>query len=135
MGPPGWAGPELLDTYERERRGVAEHNIDRSTDPDGSRRAVIDELHADLGGRIAHAWVPSAGERRSTLDLVGLGWTLFTERELTMPATRAPLTVRLLDHMAARAVGLRGGALLVRPDGVPAALESLGIPLAGDRAR
>ncbi len=38
-----------------------------------------------------------------------------------MPATRAPLTVRVLDHMAARAVGLRGGALLVRPDGVPVA--------------
>ena len=131
----GWAGPDLLDTYERERRGVAEHNIDRSTDPDGSRRAVIDELHADLGGRIAHAWVPSAGERLSTLDLVGPGWTLFTERELTMPATRAPLTVRVLDHMAARAVGLRGGSLLVRPDGVPTALGSLGIPLAGDRAR
>ena len=135
----GWAGPDLLDTYERERRGVAEHNIHRSTDPEGSRRAVIDELHADLGGRITHAWVPSAGERRSTLDLVGLGWTLFTERELTPPATRAPLTVRLLDHMAARAVGLRGGALLVRPDGVPVALEShareLSIPLAGERAR
>ncbi len=59
----------------------------------------------------------------------------FTERELTMPATRAPLTIRVLDHMAARAVGLRGGSLLVRPDGVPTALDSLGIPLAGDRAR
>ena len=121
----GWAEPELLDTYERERRNVAEHNIARSTDPDGSRRAVVDELHADLGGRIAHAWVPSAGERVSTLDLLGPGWTLFTERGVAVPATHAPLAVRVLDHMAARAVGLRGGALLVRPDGVPAALESV----------
>jgi len=45
------------------------------------------------------------------------------------------LTLRVLDHMTARAVGLRGSALLVRPDGVPAALGPLGIPLAGDRAR
>jgi len=131
----GWAEPDLLDSYEHERRSVAEHNIDRSTDPDGSRRAVVDELHADLGGRIAHAWVPSAGVRRSTLDLVGLGWTLFTDRAVTTPPTRAPLTLRVLDHMTARAVGLRGSALLVRPDGVPAALGPLGIPLAGDRAR
>ena len=131
----GWAEPDLLDSYEHERRSVAEHNIDRSTDPDGSRRAVVDELHADLGGRIAHAWVPSAGGRRSTLDLVGLGWTLFTDRAVTTPPTRAPLTLRVLDHMTARAVGLRGGALLVRPDGVPAAFGPLGIPPAGDRER
>jgi putative polyketide hydroxylase len=115
----GWAEPDLLDTYELERRSVAEHNVARSTDPEGSRRAVIDELHVDLGGRITHAWVPSAGSRRSTVDLLGPGWTLFTESEVAMPATRAPVTVRVLDHMAARAVGLRGSALLVRPDGVP----------------
>ena len=32
--------PGLLDTYEAERRVVAEHNIARSTDPMGSRRPV-----------------------------------------------------------------------------------------------
>ena len=117
----GWAESDLLDTYELERRSVADHNVARSTDPDGSRRAVIDELHVDLGGRVTHAWVPSAGPRRSTVDLLGPGWTLFTDSEVAMPATRAPLTVRVLDHMAARAVGLRGGTLLVRPDGVPVA--------------
>ena len=117
----GWAEPDLLDTYELERRSVAEHNVARSTDPDGSRRAVIDELHVDLGGRITHAWVPSAGPRRSTVDLLGPGWTLFTESEVAMPATARPVTVRVLDHIAARAVGLRGSALLVRPDGVPVA--------------
>ena len=29
----GWAGPELLDSYEAERRPVAEHNVARSADP------------------------------------------------------------------------------------------------------
>jgi 2-polyprenyl-6-methoxyphenol hydroxylase-like FAD-dependent oxidoreductase len=33
----GWAGPELLDTYEDERRPIAAHNVARSADPDGSR--------------------------------------------------------------------------------------------------
>jgi 2-polyprenyl-6-methoxyphenol hydroxylase-like FAD-dependent oxidoreductase len=31
----GWAGPELLDSYESERRPVAEHNVARSADPAG----------------------------------------------------------------------------------------------------
>jgi 2-polyprenyl-6-methoxyphenol hydroxylase-like FAD-dependent oxidoreductase len=29
----GWAHPDLLDSYERERRPVAEHNVARSADP------------------------------------------------------------------------------------------------------
>ena len=32
----GWAGAELLDSYEAERRPVAEHNVARSADPTGS---------------------------------------------------------------------------------------------------
>ena len=54
----GWAGEELLDSYEAERRPVAEHNAARSADPNGSIRGVAEELHVDLGGRIAHAWLP-----------------------------------------------------------------------------
>ena len=38
----GWAGEPLLDTYEEERRPVAEHNAARSADPNGSERAVTD---------------------------------------------------------------------------------------------
>ena len=76
----GWAAPSLLATYEAERRVVAEHNLVRSVDPNGSRRPVVDELGVDLGGRIAHAWVPSTAEPVSTLDLLGPGWTLFTGR-------------------------------------------------------
>ena len=74
----GWAGAALLDTYEAERRPVAAHNVARSADPDGSIRDAADELHVDLGGRIAHVWVRADGGRVSTLDLLGRGLTLFT---------------------------------------------------------
>jgi 2-polyprenyl-6-methoxyphenol hydroxylase-like FAD-dependent oxidoreductase len=118
----GWADSSLLDTYEAERRVVAEHNVARSTDPNGSRRPVLDELHVDLGGRLTHAWVPAPSGRVSTLDLLGTGWTLFVApgwRGQKSPS-RAPVTVRSLDPVTARALGLRDdGAVLVRPDGAP----------------
>ena len=66
----GWAGPELLDTYEAERRPIAAHNVARSADPDGSTREAADELHVDLGGRIPHVWVRTGDGRVSTLDLL-----------------------------------------------------------------
>ena len=34
----GWADPSLLESYERERRPVAAHNVARSADPNGSTR-------------------------------------------------------------------------------------------------
>jgi putative polyketide hydroxylase len=120
----GWAAPELLDTYEAERRLVAEHNLIRSTDPNGSRRPVVGELSVDLGGRLAHAWLPPTSGRSSTLDLLGPGWTLFSgpAREAwdrAAPPSGAPLSVKSLDATTARAVGVRAdGALLARPDGV-----------------
>ena len=89
----------------------------------GSRRTPEGEVRADLGGRIAHVW---AGER-STLDLLGPGLTLFAGRggadwegaARALPAG-APVTVRRLEPVAARAVGAPGGsALLARPDGQP----------------
>jgi putative polyketide hydroxylase len=124
----GWAEPDLLDTYEAERRLVAEHNLTRSTDPNGSRRPVLDELVVDLGGRLPHVWLPWTAARVSTLDLLGPGWTLFTGprwRPGDVPVSAAPVTVRTLDAMTARSLGLRGDAvLLARPDGVPAAVWS-----------
>jgi putative polyketide hydroxylase len=121
----GWAEPELLDTYEAEWRPLAAHNVARSADPDGSTRATTDELRVDLAGRIAHVWVQGAAGRVSTLDLLGPGLTLFTGPDHGPSTARAnggpPVTVRPLDGVEARSLGIRGrGALLVRPDGTPA---------------
>jgi putative polyketide hydroxylase len=123
----GWAGPELLDTYESERRPIAAHNVARSADPDGSTRETADELHVDLGGRIPHVWVHTDEGRASTLDLLSPGLTLFTGPGSAAGKARAPggppVAVRRLDVVGARAIGIRGsGALLVRPDGTPARL-------------
>jgi 2-polyprenyl-6-methoxyphenol hydroxylase-like FAD-dependent oxidoreductase len=125
----GWAGPALLDTYETERRPVAEHNVALSAAIDVAR-PVAQELHADLGGRIQHVWLASGAGRRSTLDLLGRGLTLFTgpdsapwEAVADAAGAPPPVTVRALEPIAAKALGIRnGGALLARPDGAPAGL-------------
>jgi hypothetical protein len=121
----GWAGPELLATYEAERRPIAAHNVARSADPNGSTRETADELHVDLGGRIPHVWVPGGQGRASTLDLLGDGLTLFTGPDAASSRAQTgggpPVTVHRLDAVSARAIGIRGRAgLLVRPDATPA---------------
>ena len=126
----GWAEDTLLDTYEAERRPAVEHNVARSSDPTGSQRDVADELHVDLGGRIAHLWLREGNERISTLDLVGGELTLFTghggasSKPVVDPAYRsAPVSIRELPAVAARGLGIApGGSLLVRPDRAPVAL-------------
>jgi 2-polyprenyl-6-methoxyphenol hydroxylase-like FAD-dependent oxidoreductase len=121
----GWAEPHLLDSYEAERRPVAEHNVLRSAQPTGSLRQVSEELHVDLAGRIPHIWVDG---RRSTLDLPRPGLTLLTGPEggrrpcePARPYRAAPVTVWRLPALTARALGIAtGGSLLLRPDAVPA---------------
>lgn len=126
----GWAGEGLLASYEDERRPVAEHNAARSADPSGSILDTASALRADLGGRLAHLWVDGPEGRASTLDLLGPGLTLFTDPDPRAWETTAaslgegaPVDLRPLDGLSARALGIPvGGALLARPDGLPAAL-------------
>jgi putative polyketide hydroxylase len=127
----GWDDPALLDTYEAERRPVAQHNVSRSADPDGSTREPVEEMHVDLGGRIPHMWVASDGGRSSTIDLLGTGVTVFTGPNgsggdgVGFHSGAVPLTTRRLDRITARALGVpAGGGLAVRPDGRGALVPS-----------
>jgi putative polyketide hydroxylase len=128
----GWAGGELLDTYEAERRPIAAHNVARSADPDGSTREAADELHVDLGGRIPHVWVNSDQGRVSTLDLLSPGLTLFTGPDSTPWGVHTgggpPVALRPLDAIGARSLGIRGrGGRRGRPHGMPAPAEPTGL--------
>ena len=126
----GWAGPALLDTYERERRPVAEFNTRRSSLADGSLLGNRLGLSADIGGRIPHLWVARGERQVSTLDLLGPGLTLFAGPEWAGPAKAGgahspPVTVERLDAITARGLGLTTeGCLLARPDGHPIALSN-----------
>ena len=74
----------------------------------------------DLGGRLRHAWLPAESGRVSTLDLLGPGWTLFTGPSgdgwtSAAPSTAAPVTIRALDAMTARTIGVHGDGASARP--------------------
>lgn len=47
-------------------------------DPDVVQLVDSEELHGEPGTRVPHTWVQRGGERISTLDLLGNGFTLFT---------------------------------------------------------
>ncbi|MFZ0904029.1 MAG: FAD-dependent monooxygenase [Mycobacterium sp.] len=52
--------------------------FDDSAPADSHAVSLVEELRAQPGTRVPHAWVHRAGRRISTLDLVGPGFTLFT---------------------------------------------------------
>jgi putative polyketide hydroxylase len=121
----GWASPDLLATYEPERRPVAAHNVQRSSEPGGARRETDEALTWDLGGRLPHHWLPAGDQERSTVDLIGEGLTLlagpsdprWARITDTVPSS-PPIDVHVLDARTADALGLPpAGALLARPDG------------------
>ena len=125
----GWAGSELLDTYETEWRPVAIRRTTRSAQA-GPRPDGAEALADDLNHRLRHAWLPGPrssgfnGRARSTLDLLGPGLTLLTgpdARPWTAAAatldTLFPLTVHTLDPSTATALQVEAdGAVLARPD-------------------
>ena len=119
----GWAGPGLLATYERERRPVAAHNVQRSTEPMGARRE--EALSWDLGGRLPHHWLASGEARTSTVDLIGDGLTLLAGpsgpgwgRFAESMSSAVPVQAHVVDAGTADALSLpAAGALLARPDG------------------
>jgi 2-polyprenyl-6-methoxyphenol hydroxylase-like FAD-dependent oxidoreductase len=120
----GWAGPELLATYEPERRPVAAHNVQRSREPMAALGGTGAALRWDLGGRLPHHWLPGDQEQ-STVDLIGDGLTLLAGpsdprwlRFATHGKPNAPLNVHMIDARTSQALGLPPtGALLARPDG------------------
>ena len=121
----GWASPRLLATYERERRPVAAHNVQRSSEPAGARPETGQALAWDLGGRLPHHWLAGGEARTSTIDLIGDGLTLLSGpsdprwgRFAESMLSTMPIDVHVVDAGTADALGLRAaGALLARPDG------------------
>jgi 2-polyprenyl-6-methoxyphenol hydroxylase-like FAD-dependent oxidoreductase len=119
----GWADPELLDSYEDERRPVGVYNVTRSADPNGAEKQADEALAWDLDGRLPHRWLEGNGGALSTLDLLGEGLTLLAGPDVGRPNAHqldraVPLTMHTVDANDARALGVSArGLLLLRPDG------------------
>ncbi|MGB9252392.1 MAG: FAD-dependent monooxygenase [Mycobacterium sp.] len=110
--------------------------FDDSAPVDPNAVSLVEELRAQPGTRVPHAWVHRAGRRISTLDLVGPGFTLFTgssgapwasAADAVSTVLNVPISVHSigadgeigdLDGRWAELTGLLSDeALLVRPDG------------------
>jgi len=124
--------PELPSEEERSMfnlligyryRSAAVVTGEAPVDPDTVQ--LVEELRAQPGTRTPHAWVQHDGERVSTLDLLGPGFTVLTgDERWSAAATSAsaalgiPITMHCIgDDPWAAVTGLASeGALLVRPD-------------------
>jgi putative polyketide hydroxylase len=104
-------------------RSAAVVTDEAPVDPDAV--SLVDELRAQPGTRVPHVWVQHDGERVSTLDLLGPGFTVLTGDERWRGAVTSaaaalgvPITMHCIDDDNwATATGLAPyGALLVRPD-------------------
>jgi hypothetical protein len=104
-------------------RSAAVVTSEPSVDPDAVQ--LVEELRAQPGTRVPHVWVRHGGERVSTLDLVGPGFTVLTGDERWRAAVTSasaaldiPITMHCIgDDAWAAATGLAPeGAVLVRPD-------------------
>jgi 2-polyprenyl-6-methoxyphenol hydroxylase-like FAD-dependent oxidoreductase len=123
----------LLVGYQYRSAAVV---FDQQAPDDCDAVSLVEELRAQPGTRVPHAWVQRPGRRISTLDLVGPGFTLFTGSAGAAWATAAeavsatlhvPVSVhsigadseiRDIDGRWAELTGLLPDeALLVRPDG------------------
>lgn len=119
-----WARPDLLDSYETDRRPVGLHNVTRSADPDGAQRQAETALAWDLNGRVPHRWLRRGRRTVSTLDLIGDGLTLLAGPDCpgqtqmaAIRSTHAPVAVHILDQLTAQELDVPvDGAILVRPD-------------------
>jgi putative polyketide hydroxylase len=168
----GVSMPELLETYDAERRPIAWTRLEQTfVRPDYAKYApdvaagvaILDEAAVEFGQlhrstavisagselpraarpdewkgqpgtRAPHLWIEKAGERISTLDLFERGWVLLADdpawtaacskasERLGVPVTsvRMGVDIRPTDAEAmGKAVGItRGGASLIRPDGI-----------------
>jgi 2-polyprenyl-6-methoxyphenol hydroxylase-like FAD-dependent oxidoreductase len=112
----------LLAGYQYRSAAVAS---DEPPPRDPDAVSLVEELRGQPGTRVPHAWVRYEGERVSTLDLLGHGFTVLTGDERWRSAATSvsaalgiPITVRrIVDQAWAAATGLEAtGALLVRPD-------------------
>ena len=123
----------LLVGYQYRSAAVI---VDPSASANSDAVALVEELRAQPGTRVPHAWVQRAGRRVSTLDLVGPGFTLFTGSSgtpwvMAADAVSATLHLRIDVHVISSDGEIRDiegrwahltdlspdEALLVRPDG------------------
>ena len=120
----------LLIGYQYHSAAVV---ADQAAPADPDAASLVDELRGQPGTRVPHAWVQHGGQRVSTLDLIGRGFTVLTAEDgapwaEAAAAVAAGLGVTIDVHRIggdtvdpagawAAITGLKPtGALLVRPD-------------------